>query len=96
MLTTIYTTFHTRLSLQYSRDDLFQAHAPDQAVRAYRERGMWDDALRVARHWRPELVRELESARYASSGAHGGAIAHSGSLESQLQRAKNFERQVLF
>ena len=56
---------------------------------------MWDDAVRVARHWRPELVQELESARSASSGAHGGGSANSSSLDSQLQRAKNLERQVL-
>lgn len=73
---------------------IVQAHAPDQAVRAYRERGRWEDALRVARHWRPELVGELEATRAAATHRGGVGGAPLGGIEEQLQHAKTLERQV--
>lgn len=70
-----------------------QAHAPERAVRAYRNAGQWEDALRVARHWQPELVAETEAARAAAT--HGSGASGDGSLAVRLQQARMLERQVL-
>lgn len=69
-----------------------QAHAPERAVRAYRNAGRWEDALRVARHWQPELVAETEAARAAA--AHGSNAGGDGGLSARLQQARMLERQV--
>ncbi|CAL8090514.1 unnamed protein product [Calicophoron daubneyi] len=39
---------------------LLRAQRPDMAVRAYREAGMWEDALRVAEAYLPNRVQELQ------------------------------------
>lgn len=70
-----------------------QAHSPERAVRAYRDAGLWDDALRVARQWQPELVAEIEAAR--SAAAHGAGGSSDGSAAVRLQQARMLERQVL-
>ncbi|VDP85645.1 unnamed protein product [Echinostoma caproni] len=39
---------------------LLRAQRPDMAVRAYREAGMWEEALRVAEAYLPNRVQELQ------------------------------------
>uniref|UniRef100_A0A0X3PJC6 Intraflagellar transport protein 172 homolog n=1 Tax=Schistocephalus solidus TaxID=70667 RepID=A0A0X3PJC6_SCHSO len=39
---------------------LLRAQRPDMAVRAYREAGLWEDALRVAQAYLPSRVQELQ------------------------------------
>eukprot|EP00892_Ulva_mutabilis_P000305 jgi/Ulvmu1/10275/UM060_0077.1 len=68
-----------------------QAHAPERAVRAYRDAGRWDDALRVARQWQPELVAETEAARAAAT--HSAAGGSDGGAAARLQQARMLERQ---
>lgn len=67
-----------------------QAKAPDPAIKMYREQEMWDDATRIARHYKPEMLQELEALRVASIQK---AQSSSG-VEGKLQRAKLLERQV--
>lgn len=69
-----------------------KAHAPERAVRAYRNAGQWEDALRVARHWQPELVAETEAARAAAT--HGPGAGGDGGVAARLQQARLLERQV--
>lgn len=40
---------------------LLRAQRPDMAVRAYRETGHWEDALRVATAYLPSRVQELKA-----------------------------------
>ncbi|THD25249.1 Intraflagellar transport protein [Fasciola hepatica] len=67
---------------------LLRAQRPDMAVRAYREAGMWEEALRVAEAYLPNRVQELqeefkeERVRAASTedseGLRGGKLLGSG------------------
>ncbi|CAH8637155.1 unnamed protein product [Heterobilharzia americana] len=64
---------------------LLRAQRPDMAVRAYREAGMWEDALRVAETYLPNRVQELkeelrEERMRAITGGDSGRIGqkHSG------------------
>ncbi|VDN09766.1 unnamed protein product [Dibothriocephalus latus] len=71
---------------------LLRAQRPDMAVRAYREAGLWEDALRVAQAYLPSRVQELQEdyeeekmrsalglkgAQSADSAAKGSPIRHS-------------------
>ncbi len=44
---------------QLAESLLLRAQRPDMAVRAYRETGHWEDALRVAQAYLPSKVQEL-------------------------------------
>lgn len=52
---------------------------------------MWDDAVRIARHYRPEMLQELEHARGA---VQASARQAGGGVEGKVQKAKMFERQA--
>lgn len=60
-------------------------------MKMFKDRGLWDDALRLARHYRPDAMPDLERQRQAQklSSQPSGA-----SVDSMIQKAKLLERQV--
>jgi hypothetical protein len=68
-----------------------QAKAPEKAIKLFKDRGLWDDALRLARHYRPDAVPDLERQRQAQA-LSGQALG--ASVDSKIQKAKLLERQV--
>jgi intraflagellar transport protein 172 len=68
-----------------------QAKAPDRVIKMFRDAQMWDDALRIARHYKPEVLHELERQREAC--ILGGQSTGS-TVDAKIQKAKLFERQV--
>ena len=73
-----------------AEDAFVAAKAPEKAVKMFRDASMWDDALRLARALRPDMLRELERARDAAV-ATGGA---GGAADAKIRKAKLYERQV--
>lgn len=69
-----------------------QAKAPERAVKMFRDAGLWDDALRIARHYVPHAVQDVERAR--ASHAQSSTPGASGTVDATIQKAKLFERQV--
>ncbi|KAL5965213.1 hypothetical protein TSMEX_007033 [Taenia solium] len=63
---------------------LLRAQRPDMAVRAYRETGHWEDAIRVAQAYLPSKLQELleeyeeEKMRTDSTAATAGSICGGG------------------
>ncbi|VEL33267.1 unnamed protein product [Protopolystoma xenopodis] len=49
---------------------LLRAQRPDMAVRAYREAGLWEEAMRVAREYLPSRVQALKE-EYEEEKLHG-------------------------
>ncbi|CAH8497562.1 unnamed protein product [Dicrocoelium dendriticum] len=67
---------------------LLRAQRPDMAVRAYRECGMWEEALRVAETYLPSRVQELkdelreERMRAVTAGDDESGRSHLGTSKS--------------
>lgn len=57
----------------------------------FRDAGLWDDAQRVARHYRPDVVPELQRLCRAAAAAGAGAGA---AADAKIQSAQLFERQA--
>ncbi|KAL7058247.1 hypothetical protein AAHC03_017052 [Spirometra sp. Aus1] len=77
---------------------LLRAQRPDMAVRAYREAGLWEDALRVAQAYLPSRVQELqedyeEEKMRSALGLKGAQSADKGSpiRHSSLRSQQDFD-----
>ncbi|KAH8862639.1 Intraflagellar transport protein 172 like [Schistosoma japonicum] len=77
---------------------LLRAQRPDMAVRAYREAGMWEEAIRVAETYLPNRVQELkeefrEERMRAITGGHGSSNRKQ-STDYQRQRSTSIVDEI--
>ncbi|KAF5402479.1 Intraflagellar transport protein [Paragonimus heterotremus] len=63
---------------------LLRAQRPDMAVRAYREAGMWEEALRVAEAYLPNQVQELQE----EFNEERLRVANGGDVESSFRNGR--------
>eukprot|EP00049_Salpingoeca_infusionum_P011387 m.198132 g.198132 ORF g.198132 m.198132 type:complete len:1733 (+) comp14914_c0_seq4:203-5401(+) len=74
-------------SKEYSRAETFllRAQRPELAVRYYKEAGMWDDAIRLAREYVPGKVAEVQAAM------KDAGITVGDSAEDMFTQAQRYE-----
>ena len=91
----------SRLAALTDAERLFiKAKRPDLAIGAYRERDMWDDAIRVASNYAPRRKLELENERSRAKHTRGSLSekapsaddARARKVDALLEKASRLER----